>query len=77
MFPLYQQKTGTDKIIDLIIDYKFVGNNTEPLEENESLCIASAVASIRLAAKIIDSPCNQMHTDIFLNVRKQKDHFIL
>lgn len=32
-------------------------------------CLTSATEGVRLAARIVDTPCNEMNTDIFLEVR--------
>lgn len=32
-------------------------------------CLASATEGVRLAARIVDTPCNEMNTDTFLEVR--------
>lgn len=31
-------------------------------------CLASATEGVRLAARIVDTPCNEMNTDSFLEV---------
>ena len=77
VFPLYQRKTGPDKTIDIFVDYKFVGDKSEPLSTNEVQCFTAAVESIRLAAKIVDTPCNEMHTDIFLDVSRHENCFFI
>lgn len=33
-------------------------------------CLSNAADGVRLAARIVDTPCNEMNTDHFLNVRQ-------
>lgn len=65
VFPLYQQKTTTDKKAELSIQFLFSDFDNK-LTSEELKCLQSAVDSIRLAGKIVDMPCNLMHTDAFL-----------
>lgn len=36
-------------------------------------CLASATEGVRLAARIVDTPCNEMNTDTFLEVRVPRE----
>ena len=36
-------------------------------------CLASATEGVRLAARIVDTPCNEMNTDTFLEVRGPRE----
>lgn len=39
------------------------------LSEEELQALENASYGIRLAARIVDTPCNEMNVDLFLNVR--------
>lgn len=36
-------------------------------------CLANATEGVRLAARIVDTPCNEMNTDTFLEVRGPRE----
>lgn len=40
-------------------------------------CLASATEGVRLAARIVDTPCNEMNTDNFLEVGDAPDQWQL
>lgn len=44
------------------------GKKTNPLNQSDLDCISSAAEGIRLAGRIVDTPCNEMHTDTFIRV---------
>ena len=50
------------------MEFLFVGVNTAALTQSEVDCLNSTAESVRLAAKIVDTPCNEMNTDHFLEV---------
>lgn len=47
------------------------------LTEEERKCIENAVTGIRLAARIVDTPCNEMTVDDFLMVSLRYLNYIL
>jgi len=67
-YPLYNRKTTrtTFSKRSVLVEFLFVGDKTDALEQDEIDCLTSAAESVRLAAKIVDAPCNEMTTDHFL-----------
>ena len=53
-----------------------VGNVTTPLSPEECKMLEQAAESIRTAARIVDTPCNEMNTDHFLQV-DSAEHLLL
>lgn len=45
-----------------------VNGDCSPLIEEELQALENACYGIRLAARIVDTPCNEMNVDLFLNV---------
>ena len=74
-FPLYSQKTSSKcyKETTITVEFCFKGENTSPPTDAEIACLTAAADGIRLAARIVDAPCSEMHTDAFLEVRKIKN----
>lgn len=75
-FPLYSKKTSKGatnngssekKPVTVAVEY-FLLNNADPLNEEECLMLQQAAESVRSAARIVDTPCNEMNTDHFLQV---------
>ncbi|XP_065827111.1 probable aminopeptidase NPEPL1 [Oscarella lobularis] len=69
VYPKYSAKSGKQKKTKTVtIDFVFVGEGDDaPLSEDEAKVMSSAAEGIRLAAQMVDTPCNLMHTDIFLD----------
>ena len=53
----------------MTVEFHVVGGGS-PVDEDDVKCLTAAAESIQLAARIVDTPCNNMHTDIFLEVSK-------
>ena len=70
-FPLYTQKNflSRKRQSTITVEFCFKGENTSPPTESEISCLTAAADGIRLSAKIVDTPCNEMHTDAFLEVQ--------
>lgn len=78
-YPLYSRKTNlssklgatsAEKVpIAVSVEY-FLLDNAIPLTEDECLMLERAAESVRLTARIVDTPCNEMNTDHFLEVNK-------
>jgi len=67
MFPLYNTKTsGGETSKTITVEFVFTGAEKDALSDKEIACLTAAAESIRLAAKIVDAPCNEMHTNGFL-----------
>lgn len=68
VFPLYNKKMDSSEApINLTVEFIFPNDKNEKLSENDINCLTAASQSIRLTAKIVDMPCNEMHTDAFLD----------
>lgn len=65
-FPLYSAKTHSKSPRKVTVEFLLVDG--PPLTAEDTQCMTTAAESIRLAARIVDTPCNDMHTDIFLEV---------
>ncbi len=56
------------KPVTVTVEYILLGN-ASPLSEDECLMLHRAAESVRTAARIVDTPCNEMNTDHFLQVK--------
>ncbi|XP_060526069.1 probable aminopeptidase NPEPL1 [Cylas formicarius] len=75
-FPLYSKKTtaGSDNSEEHTVTVEFVivpTNGYSPpgkteINEDQLACLEHACKGIRLAARIVDTPCNEMNVDHFL-----------
>ncbi|XP_038664599.1 probable aminopeptidase NPEPL1 [Scyliorhinus canicula] len=68
-FPLFTRRTGLPKQgekLTVTVEFILVGENANPLTESTLACLLSAAEGIRIAARIVDTPCNEMNTDDFL-----------
>lgn len=77
VFPTFSMRTGkrfaNSGTHTVNVEFVIVspGDENNHLDESMAQCLDDAAYSIRLAARIVDAPCNFMHTDIFLDeVRK-------
>ena len=68
-FPLFSLKSKfrNARSRTVTVEFHVVGDGG-PVVEDDVNCLTAAAEGIRLAAKIVDTPCNDMHTDIFLKV---------
>lgn len=78
-FPLYSCKSAFNswRPITITVEFCFKGEDTTPPTEKEIACLDAAADGIRLTAQIVDTPCNEMHTDAFLEVRDFKQTLYL
>ena len=68
-FPLYNRKADAKDVVDVTVEFIFPEDRNNKLTGEEIKCLTVSGESIRLTAKIVDMPCNEMHTDAFLDVR--------
>ena len=69
IFPLYNRKQDEKKVdVEVTIEFVFVDDKDYKLTAEEVKCLTASAESIRLVGKIVDMPCNEMHTDAFLEV---------
>lgn len=69
-FPLFTRKTSVSKSKrHVTIEFVLVGSGSDqPLTDEDIQCINDTAFAIRLAARITDTPCNEMHTEGFIRV---------
>ncbi|XP_002736297.1 putative aminopeptidase NPEPL1 [Saccoglossus kowalevskii] len=68
-FPLFTRKSGSAKLSPRTVTVEFIlvgDDKDKPLTESEMSTLESSAASIRLAQRIVDTPCNEMNTDDFI-----------
>ncbi|XP_053429643.1 probable aminopeptidase NPEPL1 isoform X2 [Nycticebus coucang] len=67
-FPLFSHRSGalrrTEKTVT--VEFYLVGQDNGPVEVSTLQCLANATEGVRLAARIVDTPCSEMNTDAFL-----------
>lgn len=77
-YPCYSKKTSfsvqsstgekaAKEKINISVEFIILDDMT-PLSEAECQMLVVAAESVRMAARIVDTPCNEMHTDAFLQV---------
>uniref|UniRef100_A0A8C1FZY0 Aminopeptidase like 1 n=1 Tax=Cyprinus carpio TaxID=7962 RepID=A0A8C1FZY0_CYPCA len=68
-FPLFTRRSASSRRKEkkhVTVEFVTVGQDSGPLEVSTLECLASAADGVRLAARIVDSPCSEMNTDDFL-----------
>lgn len=73
-FPLFTHRSGASRRPEkktVTVEFFLVGQDNGPVEVSTLQCLASATEGIRLAARIVDTPCNEMNTDTFLEEIKK------
>lgn len=74
-FPLYSRKTGgdesNDEKITVNVEFILIENDAivpgNSLSESDVACLTNAANGIRLAARIVDAPCNEMNVSHFVD----------
>uniref|UniRef100_A0A4W3J0M9 Aminopeptidase like 1 n=1 Tax=Callorhinchus milii TaxID=7868 RepID=A0A4W3J0M9_CALMI len=67
--PLFTRRSSASRRTEkrvVTVEFLLVGHSNGLLEEATLQCLESAADGIRLAARIVDTPCNEMNTDHFL-----------
>ena len=68
-FPLFSRKSGfLNKTTKRVVTVEFVVTDGGALTEDEVQTLAVTADSVRTAARIVDTPCNEMNTDHFIEV---------
>ncbi|KAL2091208.1 hypothetical protein ACEWY4_013471 [Coilia grayii] len=66
-FPLFSRRSCRRSERKLItVEFVTVGNNAPALDNSTLECLNNAADGVRLAARIVDTPCSEMNTDHFL-----------
>ena len=50
------------------VEFVLVGNNDSPITSEDVDCMNAVADSIRLSARLVDTPCGEMHTSAFVQV---------
>lgn len=68
-FPLYFHKSsGVHPQVTVTVEFILIGQGgDEPLSESDLECLSVAAQGVRLAARVVDTPCSEMHVDTFLD----------
>lgn len=68
-FPLFTHRSGASRRTEkrtVMVEFFLVGQDNGPVEVSTLQCLTNATEGVRLAARIVDTPCSEMNTDIFL-----------
>ncbi|XP_066575200.1 probable aminopeptidase NPEPL1 isoform X2 [Amia ocellicauda] len=68
-FPLFSRCSGQSTPSEsqkVTAEFLCLAPDNEPLSTATLMCLSSVAESIRLASRIVDTPCNEMNTDDFL-----------
>lgn len=68
-FPLFTRRSSASRRVDkksVAVEFLIIGQNNGPMEVTTLKCLESATEGVRLAARIVDTPCNEMNTDHFI-----------
>ncbi|KAG9259421.1 probable aminopeptidase NPEPL1 [Astyanax mexicanus] len=68
-FPLFTRRTTSSRRTEkkhVTVEFITVGQENGPLVLSTVQCLSNAADGVRLAARIVDSPCSEMNTDHFL-----------
>ena len=50
------------------VEFVLVGSNNSPITREDAECMSVVAESIRLSARLVDMPCQDMHTSAFVEV---------
>ena len=50
------------------VEFVLVGSNNSPITSEDAECMSVVAESIRLSARLVDMPCQDMHTSAFVEV---------
>ncbi|XP_031423744.1 probable aminopeptidase NPEPL1 [Clupea harengus] len=68
-FPVFTRRSSSSRRAEkkqVTVEFITVGNNNGPLDSSTLKCLNNAADGVRLAARIVDTPCSEMNTDHFL-----------
>ncbi|XP_063815462.1 probable aminopeptidase NPEPL1 isoform X2 [Pseudophryne corroboree] len=67
-FPLFTRRSTACRRTDkksVVVEFLLIGQNNGPMEVTLK-CLETVTEGVRLAARIVDTPCNEMNTDHFI-----------
>ena len=50
------------------VEFVLVGSNNSPITSEDAECMSVVAESIHLSARLVDMPCQDMHTSAFVEV---------
>ncbi|KAL6458582.1 hypothetical protein MHYP_G00338120 [Metynnis hypsauchen] len=68
-FPLFTRRSTSSRRTEkkhVTVEFVTVGQDNGPLELSTLECLSNTADGVRLAARIVDTPCSEMNTDHFL-----------
>ncbi|KAM4692243.1 putative aminopeptidase NPEPL1 [Rhinophrynus dorsalis] len=68
-FPLFTRRSSASRRSDkksVVVEFLLTGQNNGPIDVTTLKCLESATEGVRLAARIVDTPCSEMNTDNFI-----------
>nr|XP_033819314.1 probable aminopeptidase NPEPL1 [Geotrypetes seraphini] len=68
-FPLFTRRSSASRRTEkksVTVEFVLVGQNNGPIDVSMLKCLESASDGVRLAARIVDTPCNEMNTSTFI-----------
>ncbi|XP_063315708.1 probable aminopeptidase NPEPL1 [Pelobates fuscus] len=68
-FPLFSRRSSASRRSEkksVTVEFLLTGHNNGPMDVTTLNCLANAAEGVRLAARIVDTPCNEMNTDDFI-----------
>ncbi|XP_061544863.1 LOW QUALITY PROTEIN: probable aminopeptidase NPEPL1 [Phycodurus eques] len=69
-FPIFSRRSASSRRAEkkhVAVEFVIVGQDCNHLDVAELECLSNAADGVRLAARIVDTPCNEMNTDHFLD----------
>ncbi|KAK5912275.1 hypothetical protein CesoFtcFv8_002167 [Champsocephalus esox] len=69
-FPIFSRRTTSSRRAEkkhVTVEIMIVGEENSALDVGQLECLANAAHGVRMAARIVDTPCNEMNTDHFLD----------
>ncbi|KAM8947609.1 putative aminopeptidase NPEPL1 isoform 2-T2 [Pelodytes ibericus] len=68
-FPLFTRRSSAARRSEkknVTVEFLLTGQNNGPMDVATLKCLESATEGVRLAARIVDTPCNEMNTNHFI-----------
>ena len=72
-YPLFSRRLGSKGSSARVVTIEFIlvgENSSKPLTDGDIQTLAVTADAVRQSARIVDTPCNEMNTDHFLQVPK-------
>ncbi|XP_037108736.1 probable aminopeptidase NPEPL1 [Syngnathus acus] len=68
-FPIFSRRSASSRRVEkkhVAVEFVIIGQDNNQMDEAELECLSNTADGVRLAARIVDTPCNEMNTDHFL-----------